>query len=40
MRDSAGRRLYNPEAVEAFARTREALAQQRNTAPGGNRDAG
>ncbi len=28
MRDSLGRRLYSPEAVEAFAQQREAQARQ------------
>ena len=37
MRDSAGRRLYDPGVVETFAREREARPQTRHsgTAPGG-----
>ena len=33
MRDSAGRRLYDPEVVEAFAREREARSVARATGP-------
>ncbi len=36
MRDSAGRRLYDPDAVDRFLRAREARTQASRSAPVGD----